>query len=113
MRVLLILLVGLGLLLPRTGAVLAEIAGFESVVICRGADLVTFTFGADGTPAETEIEEHGPCLAAVPPTSLEAPRPAWTAFVPARPAAPRRLAVIVAPRPWSGPPPHRGPPPRV
>ncbi|WP_179380998.1 hypothetical protein [Jannaschia marina] len=110
MRFLLLLLLGFGLLLPRTGAVLADLAGFESMVICRGADMVTITIGADGTPVETEIEDHGPCLAAVEPKGLAVPKSAWTDFVPARPRPLRWLAVLIAPSPWTGPPPHRGPP---
>ncbi|TFL18105.1 hypothetical protein [Jannaschia formosa] len=110
MRLLLVLLVALGLLLPRTGAVLAELAGFESVVICRGADLATVTIAPDGTPVEVEIEGHGPCLAAATPAPLALPAATWSALaadyklrLPDPQSAPRA-------RPWSGPPPDRAPP---
>ncbi|WP_179378187.1 hypothetical protein [Jannaschia marina] len=105
-----ILLLGIGLLLPRAGAVLADLAGFDSVVICRGAELVTITMSADGEPIDAEIEEHGPCLSALQFPETAAPTPAWTAFVPNPTVVPQELAVVVAPSPWSGPPPHRGPP---
>ncbi|MEM9797091.1 MAG: hypothetical protein AAF919_11405 [Pseudomonadota bacterium] len=110
MRIALIFLVGLGLLLPRAGAVLAEVAGFDTVVICRGADLVTIFVGEDGTPVETEIAELGSCLSAMPSGSVDRPMAVAKALRPSEPVLPHPLPVLVLRSPWSGLPPYRAPP---
>ncbi|CTQ50520.1 hypothetical protein [Jannaschia donghaensis] len=110
MRLLLILLLSIGMLLPRASAVLAQVAGLESVVICRGAELVTITFAADGTPVKTEIEEHGPCLASATPNSSAPPTPAWTRLVHTPIPAPACCTAPCNPAHWDGPPPERAPP---
>ena len=109
-RALLALAVILGLLLPRMGAALAEAAGLDHVVICRGDVLVSLTLDADGAPVETALRDHGPCLAAALPRPPDPPAPSWIrlAFPPAqRPSegGPPPPATI-----WIGPPPERGPP---
>lgn len=60
-RFTLVVLLVAGLMLPRVAIVLAEAAGFQSVVICRGDAIVRITLGADGVPVEAEIDEAGPC----------------------------------------------------
>ncbi|MEM9796850.1 MAG: hypothetical protein AAF919_10185 [Pseudomonadota bacterium] len=108
-RLLLILCLAAGMLLPRTGAALAEMVGFDTIVICRGDAMVTITLGADGAPVETEIEAHGPCLAAALPEAMALARLAWTTLIPV--PAPRAIAFAPLPSvPWDGPPPERGPP---
>ena len=110
MRLVLTLLIALGLLLPRAGAVLAEMVGAGRVTICAGAELVTVTLARDGTPIEAELAEHPDCLAATAPVVSGRLVPPWRAL-----RADRRLPLPSAqPRPaagpWRGPPPERGPP---
>lgn len=109
MRVLLALVL-LGLLLPRTGAALAEGLGLGTVVICRGDALVTVTLAADGTPVEAEIEDHGPCLATALPRPRRAPGPAWIRWAAAPVPASAGLGDVARRALWSGPPPLRAPP---
>jgi hypothetical protein len=110
MRLISILLLTVGLLLPRAGAVLAEVAGFQRVTICLGAELVTVTLDQGGNPVETELTEHGPCLAAATPPALSLPVFASRSVqAGSAPALPR--AQILPPAPlWFGPPPDRAPP---
>ena len=111
MRVLLLPLL-LALLLPRMGAVLGELAGFERVVICRGDALAVVTLRGDGRPVEAELAEAAPCLAAALPGPAPAPQRGWTAA--AAPQAPP-ARTFGAPPPdalWRGPPPLRAPPRR-
>ncbi len=110
MRPLFVLLLTLGLLLPRTGAALADLMGFQSLVICTGTDLVTLVISPDGTPIEVEIAEHGPCLAATIPMTPDRPVTTVQTLV-----ADHHLG-LPSPQPhplsiqWNGPPPERGPP---
>ncbi|WP_299647615.1 hypothetical protein [uncultured Jannaschia sp.] len=105
----LVLCVVAGLLLPRMGAALAEVAGFEAAVICRGDSLAVLHLGSDGTPVEVELPDHGPC--AVPDLLREVvpATPVWHRLVPvARPAVATSVPPPLAR--WHGPPPKRGPP---
>ena len=112
-RTLLVLAILAGLLLPLMGTVLAWAAGFETVVICRGDALVTLTLDTDGRPVETELRDHGPCLAAALPDAFAMPEPAWVRLM----VAPTPVQAADLPLPpagvWSGPPPERGPPGRM
>jgi hypothetical protein len=113
LRVLLVLTLATGLLIPRMGAVLAEAAGFERAVICVGDTLVTVTLGADGAPVDIVEGDVHPCLAAVPAALPDAPdgAPISVAFrhssVPFPDSTPLRAAL------WDGPPPMRAPPARA
>ena len=99
-----------GLLLPRSGAVLAEVAGFERVVICQGDRLVIVALDAGGTPVEIAIEEHGPCTLTDARADAGPMTQPWWALSSVRLPPPVRFAAL-APRPfWHGPPPERGPP---
>ena len=113
MHAVLLLLIALGLLLPRTGAALAEGLGFETVVICTGDALVRVTLHTDGVPIETDIEDHEPCRAADLPSVLAAPVPAWHRMAATHARLLPDPPVLPASAPWHGPPPERGPPVRV
>lgn len=109
MRALLLTLVLIGLALPRLGAALAEIAGFETVVICRGDTMVALTIDDGGDPVETEIEPQGPCLGVALPARTV--RPDVARRILPLPVGPGLQARASPGRtPGDGPPPQRGPP---
>ena len=110
MRFLLALLIVTGLLLPRTGAALAELAGFETTITCRGDALVTVTLDGDGAPVETAIGDHGPCLAAALPDAATRPPRTWAHLRPADPSPPADTSRRQPHAAWHGPPPGRAPP---
>ena len=112
-RTLLLVYVAIGLVLPSGGALLAAVAGLETIVICRGDSLVSITINEHGEPVETELKEHGPCLLADLPPPAGTAQPAWLALEhlpyapnPGGDSLPRASF-------WHGPPPERGPPPAV
>ena len=99
-----------GLLLPRMGAALAEVAGFDAAVICRGDSLAILHLAPDGTPVETELADHGPC--AIPDLARAAVSavPVWHRLVAVVRPAPIP-GIVPLPGRWHGPPPMRAPPP--
>ena len=99
-----------GLLLPRMGAALAEIAGFDAAVICRGDGLAILHLGPDGTPVETELADHGPCAMPVLVRATVSAVPVWRRLAPVVHPAPNP-GVVPPPDRWHGPPPMRAPPP--
>ncbi|MEJ6393826.1 hypothetical protein V8J82_11200 [Gymnodinialimonas sp. 2305UL16-5] len=113
MRSILIILLILGVLLPKSGALLGQLAGFRTVVICTGLELQTITLDESGTPVDTEIEDHAPCLMAIPYAAPRLSPPTWIALIPTDPTPLRRLAILPRSGPWIGPPPDRGPPVRI
>ena len=104
-----VLLLVLGLILPKATAGLAAVglAG-TTVVICSGDKLVTITLDADGNPISSIASEE-PCGLVVPVTDLSTPKPDWT-------PAERRMATALATPTYppalapTGPPPPRAPP---
>ncbi|WP_208352469.1 hypothetical protein [Pseudaestuariivita rosea] len=109
-RGLLIACIVLGVLVPRMGAVIGEAVGLQTFVICTGDGLRAVTLDQNGDPIETEIEDHGPCLAAIVQAQLTAPPSAWQRLIGQPDGPPKALGTIITTTVWDGPPPKRGPP---
>ncbi|OCX64579.1 hypothetical protein BFP70_11140 [Thioclava sp. SK-1] len=62
LRCLLVLSVLLGVALPKSSAVLAEVIGAQTVVICTGTGLEVLVLDANGTPIERQSAPAHHCL---------------------------------------------------
>lgn len=71
-RLFLVMVLSLGLLLPRVSVMLAEVTGAERVLLCDGSSMVVLALSEDGTPQH--IAHDDPCglLAADIPPALPA-----------------------------------------
>lgn len=80
-RVLLVLCLVAGILLPRAGAILTElIPGIDRMVICTGTEMITLTIGPDGEPIQ-EIDSATPhCVMADGADHIASPLPYWQAL---------------------------------
>jgi hypothetical protein len=93
LRLCLVVLIALGIVLPRGSAVLAGAVGLGPglLVVCTPAGLVTIRLGADGTPVETKgdpqhcalVHAAGTAMASVevrPGTDGYAPVALWSSL---------------------------------
>ncbi|MCT4611212.1 MAG: cell wall metabolism sensor histidine kinase WalK [Pelagimonas sp.] len=89
-RIALVLAIVLGVLLPRAGAVLAEvIPGIQRITICTGTEIVTLTIGADGQPIKETQTATPHCVMADGVSEIIMPLPYWQTLAlsdPQRPA---------------------------
>ncbi len=93
----LIVLLVAGLLVPKSGAVLAQIVpGVMTMVICTGEKLVTITLNAAGEPIEIHEDEEAPCLRTDLAAPVEVPDRHWVRLAL---SFERSFAVKLNPRP--------------
>lgn len=95
-RLLLVMILSLGLLMPRVSVMLAALTGAEHVVFCDGSSLVVLTLDDEGSPEQVSHED--PCglspvdLPILPPALAAAPLPKTLHLTRRRMALVTRLA---------------------